>query len=402
MVKPITFENLSSRVNETQRKILDAIWHYYLANNQWPSDKRIHHTFGKQLVQDALKPLGGMIVRQISDAGTYRYQLDFPGLLLTDHGPAIERLLVQYLEFLQSQFDKDPDREMISSKDVQAAPDRSAQQLSSEEITLLGKAIRLSSFLNGSGISESGWTAKFPSDIDDWTAETNFMDYVRRRAMERYDPTYPVDERGRELHFYGQPESTKEREQKFKILYSPDQAKQDFNKWSEELKAGHQPIAIAFVDIDHFKSLNTKYGHPYVDKTILPEAQQMLVELVRFRGDAYRHGGDEFLLILPNHTENEAREFAERVRSVFEQHSFRIEEEKLSLSVSIGISTWPECGADYEQVLQKASESNGEAKRTRNTVAVSLGNNIKSTRTLSQREVEALDQKATEEGSGVY
>ena len=399
MVKSTTFENLSSQVNETQRKILDAIWHHYLAKDQWPSDKRIHHNFGKQVVQTALKPLGGTIVRQILNASTYRYQLEFLGLLLTDQGSAIERLLVQYLEFLRGQFHTDPDQEMISHMDVQAFFDLTPQQLSPEQISLLGKAIRLSSFLSGSGNSGFGWTARFPSDIDEWTSDLDFVDYVRARAMERYDPTYPIDDRGRELHFIGKPESTKEREQKFKILWSPDQAKKDFDDWSEELKSGRQPIAIGFVDIDYFKALNTKYGHPQIDKTILPEAQQMLVELVRYRGEAYKHGGDEFLLALPNHTETEARDFAERVRSTFEHHLFSIEGETIKLTVSIGISTWPEDGVDYDQVLQMASETNGKAKLTRNTVAVASARKFKSTNTSSERVSEALDRKAAEEAN---
>jgi diguanylate cyclase (GGDEF)-like protein len=397
MIKMITFEDLSLKVDGTQRKILSTIWQHYLDKKQWPLTRRIHHDFGKPIVQSALNKLGGTVVREILDSGSYRYQLNFLGLLLTEQGAVIEQLLIQYLKFLQKRFDQDPEREMITSDDVLSDFDLTAQSLAPDQITLLGKVIHLSFFLSGAGTSGLGWTAGYPSDIDEWAADTDFRAYIRRKAMDLYNPALLVDDRGRALHFSGRLESTKEREQKFKIMFSPDQAKQDFDKWSEELKPSNHPIAIAFVDIDNFKPLNTRYGHPQIDKTILPEAQQLLLELVRNRGEGYRYGGDEFLLILPNHTALEASAFAERVRSTFEQQPFRIGEEKINLTVSIGISIFPEGGADFDHVLQKASEANGEAKLTRNTVKVASVKTDDATGMSSPRVAEVLQRKAAEE-----
>ena len=150
------------------------------------------------------------------------------------------------------------------------------------------------------------------------------------------------------------------------------------------------------MDIDLFKPLNTRYGHPKIDATILPEAQQLLADLIRNRGNAYKHGGDEFLLILPNHNSSEGFAFAERVRSTFEQHSFTIGEEKLKLTVSIGISVWPENGSDYDEVLRAASETNGKAKLTRNTVTVTSAMTTEEIY-MSSRIAAALERKTAEE-----
>jgi hypothetical protein len=115
MIKMITFEDLSLKVDGTQRKILSTIWQHYLDKKQWPLTRRIHHDFGKPIVQSALNKLGGTVVREILDSGSYRYQLNFLGLLLTEQGAVIEQLLIQYLKFLQKRFDQDPEREMITS-----------------------------------------------------------------------------------------------------------------------------------------------------------------------------------------------------------------------------------------------------------------------------------------------
>jgi predicted signal transduction protein with EAL and GGDEF domain len=93
----------------------------------------------------------------------------------------------------------------------------------------------------------------------------------------------------------------------------------------------------------------------------------------------------------------EAFAFAERVRSTFQQQPFRIGEEKINLTVSIGISIWPEDGADFDHVLQKASEANGEAKLTRNTVKVASAKTDDATGMSSPRIAEVLQRKAAEE-----
>jgi len=99
----------------------------------------------------------------------------------------------------------------------------------------------------------------------------------------------------------------KEIEQNFKILLSRNQAMIDFEIWIRELKSTNQSIALLFVDIDHFKRLNETYTHATVDRTLLPRFMSILKGIVKFRGEGYRYGGEEFLLILPNHDMEEAR-----------------------------------------------------------------------------------------------
>lgn len=166
------------------------------------------------------------------------------------------------------------------------------------------------------------------------------------------------------------PVRTKEREQKFGILLSPAQIPRDFEAWALEAKRLGNPIGLIFVDLDHFKKLNERLTNAKVDQTILPEVQQLLVKLVQGRGEAYRHGGEEFVLLLPNLDAEEARAFAEKLRKTFEEHRFVVDGGVEGVTVSIGVAVWPMAGATYTEVLEAANRAEVEAKKTRNTVVL--------------------------------
>ncbi|MCZ6774147.1 MAG: GGDEF domain-containing protein, partial [Proteobacteria bacterium] len=106
----------------------------------------------------------------------------------------------------------------------------------------------------------------------------------------------------------------KELEQKFGILFSPPQAGIDFDIWLADTEDPEFSIGVLFIDIDHFKTLNERYTETEVDKTILPEFQNLLKQLAANRGAAYRYGGEEFVVLLPNHNSEEIMAFAEKVR----------------------------------------------------------------------------------------
>lgn len=302
------------------------------------------------------------MVWEVFDSGRYRYQLTFLGILLTEQGAEIERLIVRYLELLKETFEADPERDTIASLEVEAF-----LGLTTDQSRMLGKVLFMSPFHGGGGASEAGWSARFPHEIDDFPSQADLTKFLRAKVMERYKPGVPLNESGRAL-FPREVETEKELDQKFKILLSPNQAALDFEVWSNELRVRSQPIAVLFVDIDHFKALNSRHTEPKIDQTVLPQALHLLADLVRLRGGAYKYGGDEFVLILPNHNATEALAFGERVRSAFAAHKFTVHEVIENLTVSGGIALWPDHGADFKEVLQRASESNRLAKGSRNTV----------------------------------
>ena len=159
----------------------------------------------------------------------------------------------------------------------------------------------------------------------------------------------------------------KELEQSFQILLSKPQEQKDFDNW----QANANEIAILFIDIDKFKDLNTKYTETKVDQTIFPAAQHLLRRLTQGRGGAYRHGGEEFVVILSNHNMEEAEKFAEKVRNAFEAEIFKINGHEQRLTVSIGVAIWPQHGRTFNDVLAAANRAEHLAKdKGRNTVVL--------------------------------
>jgi len=158
----------------------------------------------------------------------------------------------------------------------------------------------------------------------------------------------------------------KELDQKFKILLSPGQAEKDFAEWSQQLGSVKGQIVVLLTDLDNFKRLNTKYSEPRVDQSLLPEAMQLIESLIRLRGGAYKYGGDEYVLILPNCDGMEGAGFAEKVRKSFEQHEFKVDTDAVHVTISIGVAVWPVHAMTYQDLLTKASEAKTQAKIQKN------------------------------------
>lgn len=165
----------------------------------------------------------------------------------------------------------------------------------------------------------------------------------------------------------------RELEQKFGILFSPAQEQRDFDLWSTEgaTIAGYA-IGVIFLDIDDFKRLNSAFTESVVDRTILPAFQQLVRNLALHTGAAYRHGGEELLIMLPNFDVSEAAGFAERLRARIEAEEFSVEAKRpVRVTVSAGVAVWPVHGKTLSDVIQAANNAEHTAKNTgKNRVCV--------------------------------
>jgi len=164
-----------------------------------------------------------------------------------------------------------------------------------------------------------------------------------------------------EIEVPNRPSVKKEKEQKFGILNSPGQARIDFPLYSSGLskEAG---VGVLFLDIDNFKSLNDRFTESIVDQEVLIPFQQMLFRACLNRGDAYRQGGEEFLILLPNHTDEEVIRYAERLRQLIEEEEFSVGQSPVRITVSIGVSFSPKHGAVLPDLLEKANKAEHRAK----------------------------------------
>lgn len=110
-------------------------------------------------------------------------------------------------------------------------------------------------------------------------------------------------------------------------------------KASDGAKRYGFPISILMLDIDYFKRINDTYGHLVGDK-VLQRLAEVVQQSCRLADQAFRFGGEEFLMLLQNTDEVGALETAERLRKAIEINDFGgvIEEKDLPITVSIGIS----------------------------------------------------------------
>lgn len=164
-----------------------------------------------------------------------------------------------------------------------------------------------------------------------------------------------------EIQLPPQPSIKKEKEQKFRILNSLMQATTDFASYSSG-PGTDASVGFLYLDIDNFKLLNTRYTESVVDQKVLIPFQQLLSSACLYRGDAYRHGGEEFLVLLPNHTAEEVTQFAERLRRRIEIEDFSVGESSVRITVSIGIALWPKHGDTLDDLIAKANRAEHNAK----------------------------------------
>jgi diguanylate cyclase (GGDEF)-like protein len=124
------------------------------------------------------------------------------------------------------------------------------------------------------------------------------------------------------------------------------------------------PMAVLYLDLDRFKEINDKYGHGAGDK-VLQDVSRRILEGVRRTDFAARIGGDEFVVILPGVSDRkEARRVADLVMTSIEE-AVLFNGRELRVGGSVGISIYPEDGANTDALLKAADEDMYRAKLRR-------------------------------------
>src|SRR3989338_5073928 len=136
-------------------------------------------------------------------------------------------------------------------------------------------------------------------------------------------------------------------------------------RFQEELKrsqARGMKLSFLMIDVDHFKTFNDQYGHLMGDQ-ILGEVGKLIQESTREINIAGRFGGEEFCVILPDTDRPGARYAAERIRQAVEAGSIKAYDAEVKITVSLGVSTYPEDGTRIEELTDKADWALYRAKR---------------------------------------
>ncbi|CAM4057101.1 GGDEF domain-containing protein [Vibrio aestuarianus subsp. francensis] len=140
--------------------------------------------------------------------------------------------------------------------------------------------------------------------------------------------------------------------------------RRSFNDDLNVLISAQQPISLILLDIDHFKSFNDNYGHLFGD-TVIKGIAKRLQSTSRDGITAYRFGGEEFVLIVPNKTLRIARQFAESLRRSLEKLSVKDRRSgKLvgNITASFGVAEW-QLGDTSETLIERADSLLYEAKQ---------------------------------------
>lgn len=134
---------------------------------------------------------------------------------------------------------------------------------------------------------------------------------------------------------------------------------------TEEFKRSKRygnPISCAMIDIDDFKKINDTYGHQNGD-IILQEVAKVIKNSVRETDVVARYGGEEFAVILPHSDHESARNLAGRIREAVKHYRSDILKRGASVTVSIGVSTYPHSGVkDMDDLISRADEGLYRAK----------------------------------------
>jgi diguanylate cyclase (GGDEF)-like protein len=127
-------------------------------------------------------------------------------------------------------------------------------------------------------------------------------------------------------------------------------------------KRYRQPLSLVFLDIDHFKEINDRFGHSTGDQ-FLKQIAQKLSSLFRTTDLIARYAGDEFVAILPTTGQEGAMILATRVQQVLSEYQVMVRGRTLQVSVSIGVDTYEGSeGIGSVTLIDRADKAMYEAK----------------------------------------
>ncbi|MDP3302334.1 MAG: EAL domain-containing protein [Sulfuricurvum sp.] len=114
----------------------------------------------------------------------------------------------------------------------------------------------------------------------------------------------------------------------------------------------NEPLAVMFLDLDHFKNINDTLGHTIGDYVLIEMAKR-IKETIRDEDTVARLGGDEFIMLFPNSDSNAAMHIATKLITEISRISI-VEHHELTITPSIGIAIYPNDGENFETLFKNA------------------------------------------------
>ncbi len=137
-------------------------------------------------------------------------------------------------------------------------------------------------------------------------------------------------------------------------------------RFSEELKRSKKnklSLSFLMIDIDNFKRFNDRYGH-LVGDAILRQVSKTISEAVRQIDFIGRYGGEELSIVLAETDREQANFAAERIRQAIAGAAIKVYDEELKVTVSIGVSVFPDNTLNMQDLIEMADQALYLAKET--------------------------------------
>jgi diguanylate cyclase (GGDEF)-like protein len=112
-------------------------------------------------------------------------------------------------------------------------------------------------------------------------------------------------------------------------------------------------LIIGLIDLDHFKSINDRFGHAVGDQLLQRFAAALRTSL-HSREMFGRYGGEEFLVLFPDTSLDQARQSAERLRATLREQRLRIDEQDVTVTLSLGLACYETGDVLFDQIARRA------------------------------------------------
>ena len=155
-------------------------------------------------------------------------------------------------------------------------------------------------------------------------------------------------------------------------LYNHRYFREAFEKEIARSERHGHAISLIFIDIDHFKNYNDTHGHLAGDE-VLRGLSRLIEERCRASSVVARYGGEEFVILVPETDKPGALTLGDAIRRAVEEYPFAGEDGQPlgRLTLSLGVSTYPEDGTDGQTLVNHADMALYQAKRKgRNRIVV--------------------------------
>lgn len=140
-------------------------------------------------------------------------------------------------------------------------------------------------------------------------------------------------------------------------------------------KRNQRVYSLVLIDIDNFKLINDRYGHPAGDEYLKMFAR-VVNHVLREQDIGGRFGGEEFIIILPETEQEGALSLTERIRNEIEESKLVYKKNVIQSTISAGVAQFPLHGNEVTQLIKKVDEAMYQAKiKGKNRIALAKEDN---------------------------